>query len=308
MYGSPQGLGIVNVAMSNYSKAFKNAALMSFMLAPLVPVARRTNQYLVFDRSSQRIVDTSRSPGGRPVQLAMGYSTDNYVCNAYAAEVPIPRENEATAALLGFQLTQSATQNVMAAIHLGREAKVVSLLKSGITQSTTPSGTDLWNNAASNPIAQIEADKLEIALAGVTANTLILGPDVASAARQNPSIIERFKYTNTGGIITNEMLATAFGVQNVYEAGAVSTDGNDVGSFLWAGLVALAYVQPVTTEMDISAMKTFVDTTQGADGYEVLEYPDPYPSSKQVWVSGEMAYDIKITAQETIAVRKNVLG
>ena len=300
MYGNPQGIGLINVAMSNFSKGFTNPALMCFQLAPVVPVTRRSFQYMIFDRSNQRIIPTRRAPGGQPVQLSMSYSTDNYICDAYAAEVPMPRENQATAEQLGFQLTQKATTQVMDVISLERESKVIALAKT-VTNVTTPTGTDLWDNAASNPVAQIENIKYTILESGVAPNTLILGPDMYKAARLNPQIKALFQYVQ-GGVINDEMLALAFGVSKVLQANAVSVDGTDTPTFMWKGMAVLAYLAPVTTQMDLSAMKTFVDTTQGIDGYEVLEFPDPHASKKVDYVSGEMAYDLKITANETIGV------
>ena len=307
MYGSSLPIGgVANVYLANFMRKYSQANLVANLLAPTVPVAVQVGNYIVQDRASQRVLaSTLRTPGSRPVQTQMGYSKDVFSCRSHAVSVKLPFENTRTAGQYGLDLKQSAVAQVKQQLDIRREAEVVTIVKNGATNSTTLSGTDIWSNAGSDPIQQIEALKLMIKYSGQAANYLFLGPDVASAARQNPAIIERFKYTNTGGNITNELLATAFGVSNVVEAGAVQTDGLDIPSFLWDGLAVLAFVQPVVSQMDVSAMKTFVDTTQGVDGYEAIEFPDPYPDAKTDWVSGDMAYDLKVTGQDTFAVLKN---
>ena len=304
MYGSSLPIGgQLNVFLSNYMRSYAQNNLIASLLAPTVPVTVRGGNYIVLDRSNQRVLaSTLRMPGAAPVQLNMGYSKDVFFCRAHAAEVPLPYENQTAAAQYSLNLKMSAMAQVKDAIDIRREAEVAAIVRTGVTNNTPLSGMSVWSNTASNPIQQIEQLKLEILPTGRTASHIFLGPDVASAARQNPAIIERFKYSNSGGIITNSNLADAFGIPNVIEAQAVQVDGNNNASFLWAGLVVVAFVQAATTMNDLSPLKTFVDTTQGVDGYEALEFPDTHASKKTDWVSGEMAYDIKVTGQDTIAV------
>ncbi|MFC6645453.1 major capsid protein [Granulicella cerasi] len=303
MYGANTGGGVVNVAMTGYAKGYTSPqlGLVVDILAPRVQVTKKSDNYLIFSRSNQMVRDTRRAPGAAAVQIAMDYSLDKYNCEAHAAEAKMPREKQGEAGQFGFSLMQKGTRDVMDTINRRREWEMIQVLKTGITNTSTPGSADLWDASTSDPIQQIANIKYEIKKSGVDANTLILSPDMLKAALENDAVIERFKYKD-GGRVTIQQLATLFDVTTILEARSTAVDGANNADFLWKGLAACAYVQTVTNQDDLSAMKTFVDSTEGIDGYEILTWPDAHASKKTDWVSGEMAYDTKVTAQETIGV------
>lgn len=309
-FAPSQGLGTLNVALSNFAKEFTGDGYVADLVAPRVPVDRQSFQYLVFDRSNQMAGSTLRSPGGAPRQIKMGYSAKPYFCTGHAAEAQLPREAQAAASQLGFDLKQSATRNVMDKIQLQREVETAALFNSGITQTVALAGTAMWDNynAASTPCENFAAALYQIKKSGKRANTALLSPGVVKYLINHPEIIARFnRAPQPVGNVTIDNLSAIFGVRCI-EAGAVQVDGNLNPSFIWGSTVVIAYVQPVTSQADISAAKTFVDTTQGVDGYEIMEFPDPHLSKKADWVSGEMYYDIALTAQETVFTYTNVVA
>ena len=311
-FAPSQGTGTLNVALSNFMKGFPVTGLIADQIAPMVPVDRPSFQYLKLGREGQRIVPTYRAPGARPNQIKMGYSTDTYFCRAHALEAAITREAGENATLLNFDLKKGAVRNATQGLQLRREYETAKLFTGGgITNvDAFATGTSQWSDysGVSHPIADVAEWRYTVSKAGVEANLLALGPDVVKALINHPDVIERFKYTNPGGSISLDQLSSVLGVKCV-RAGAVGTDGNDVPSFIWAQTAVLAYVQDVASQMDISAAKTFMDTSaDGVGGFAVLEFPDPYPSSKQDWVSASMNYDIKLTAQETVYVGTNVVA
>jgi len=305
------GLGNLNVALSQHAKEFPlSTDFVSDILAPRVPVAQRSFQYVVFDRSGQRHVSTLRLPGQRPSQIRMGYSTDKYFCDSHAVEAAITREAGENAALLNFNLKQKATEHAIANIQVDREFEVNALFKTGITNTEAfTTGTTQWSDysGVSHPIADVAEAKYVVSKSGIEANVLALGPDVIKALTNHPDLIERFKYTNPTGNLTIDQISSALGVKCV-RAGALSTDGADNPSFIWAQMAVLAYNSQVSSMQDISAAKTFVYMGTGVDGYEVLDFPDPYLSAKRDLVSVDMVYDTKLTAQETVYTFTNVVA
>jgi hypothetical protein len=280
------------------------------MLAPTVPVTERSFQYLIFGREAQRAVPTLRLPGGRPSQIRIGYSTDKYAVDSHALEADITREAGENAALLNYDLKAGATGNCVKGLQLGREIATAALFKTGITNTEAfATGTSQWSDytGVSHPITDVAEAKFVIEKSGVEANICALGPDVIKALTNHPDLIERFKYTNPTGNLTLDQISSALGIKCV-RAGAIQVDGADVPSFTWAQMAVLAYVQDVSTQMDLSAAKTFMYTGHGVDGYQVLEYPDPYLSTEKDWVSASMCYDIKLTAQETVYTLTNVVA
>ena len=66
-------VGTLNVALSNFAKQFRNNAFVGELLAPRVPVARQSFQYVVWNRDDQRVPgNTQRAPGDRPTTVRRG--------------------------------------------------------------------------------------------------------------------------------------------------------------------------------------------------------------------------------------------
>jgi hypothetical protein len=295
-----QGLGTLNVALSGFAKDYSPADMVADRVAPRVAVDRQSFQYIIFDKARRQLEGTTkRAPGARPGQVRFSYSTDKYFCDSHAQEAEITRESEANSLLLGFSSKKRAAQQVMDRIQLDRE-RVVAAAYAGIggSNSLALSGTSQWSDysGASHPIKDVEAAKYHVRKIGVRANALILPPDVVRALVTHPDVVARFQYV-VGGAINMQQLQDVFGMQ-IIDAGAIITDGLGADSFVWGQNAYVAYVQPVASQEDLSVVKTFVDTTQGLDGYEVQEYPDPYLSTKKDWVAGDMYYDVKTTAPE----------
>lgn len=298
-------VGTLNVALSNFMKSYRNNAMMASILAPRVPVDRQSFQYVVFDRSNQRNDrQTLRAPGAVPQSVRMTYGVAPYFCKSHALRGDVPFESEQYAMGLGFSEQQKLVQFLTDRIDLDVELNVANLVTNPANVSNTQalSGTSMWDNygGASHPIAVVESAKAVIRQAGVDPNALILSDPVATALINHPDIIDRFKYTMPGAI-TLEQLSQVFGVK-VYRASALVLDKNNVASWVWGETAILAYVQDVTSQSDISALKTF-DWTGApgtVGGYGVLEFPDPNLDAKTNIASVDRYYDIRITAQETL--------
>jgi hypothetical protein len=140
---------------------------------------------------------------------------------------------------------------------------------------------------------------------------LISSDPVSQALRNHPWIVDRFKFTNVGGIITDEMLARVFGVGKFVTASAVSLSQNNTPSWVWGYNAFLGYAQASPSLEDVSCLKTFSWTgekdngvsggmvAQGAEGFAVLEWVDGHLSKKTFWQSADWYYSIKVTAVET---------
>jgi hypothetical protein len=321
-------VGTLNVALSNYAKEFRNNILVGERFAPRVPVARQSFQYVVWNRDNFKVPgNTQRAPGDRPITTRRGYSTAPYMCVSHAISTDVPRETEAYGLGLGFSTKKQATQQIMDQLNLDREVATANLLlntenfSNGVTLSggsmwdsyvTTPADDDI-DNVTSNPIVVVDSYKQLLRQAGIQDSqmALVLSDPVATAVRNHPWIVDRFKFTNTGGIITNAMLSAVFGVE-VIQASAIVLNQQNVASWVWGYNAFLGYAQAAPSEMDVSCAKTFVwaggqddkgnvlpgpDNT--VDGYGILEFPDPFLDSKKDWISGDWYYGIQVTAIET---------
>jgi len=106
-------------------------------------------------------------------------------------------------------------------------------------KTTTLSGSDQWDNAASDPVAigQSARDSI-IQASGEAPDTVIIGYAVYSALRQHPAIVEFASRTQTSvGIVSNEDIARALDVENVFVGKAVANTAEEnltaSNSYIW---------------------------------------------------------------------------
>jgi len=297
-------LGTLNVAATNFAKSYRNNGLIADLIAPRVPMDKQAFQYVVHDRSAMRLDGSDlRDPGTAPRDIRSSFTTANYFCKGHARAATIPFELEQFGEGFGFSQIQKATRDIMDKVLLGREvACAAALLGAGTTLAL--SGTSMFDNAASTPVENITLARSIARQSGVEANLLVLGSPVVDALVNNAEIINRVKYTFPGGVIDNismDQLSAVFGIKCV-RAAAVQVDKNDNISYVWGQTATLAYVQDVSDQADLSSAKTFVwsGAPGGGEGYSVIVEP-AYPlSRKATIVSGEMYYDLHVTAPETL--------
>src|ERR1039458_1634368 len=312
-------VGFPNVALANYMKEFRNNALVGEMIAPRVPVDRQSFPYVIFDRSNQRLDQTTlRAPGARPQEIRMTYSTANYFCHDHALDASIPWEAEIYGLGLGFSTKQKSIARIIDKLLLDREVTIANLVTSSSnitnykdlgTGGDPPYPWDDYATGHSHPIVDVDNAKEVIRQSGVAPNFFIISDPTYVALRNHPDIIDRYKYKVGGPVGLNE-LSEVFGLPTTI-AGAVVLDKSNVGSWVWGANALLGYTQATPDVQDVSCLKTFVwtaapagkgaDGTQymSADGYSVIEWPDAHLSTKKDWGSGSWYYDIRVTAAET---------
>lgn len=291
----------LNVAAANIAKAYRNNALVGDMLAPRVSMDRETFQYVVHDRAALRVEGSDlRAPGNAPRSIRSSFSTDTYFCKSHALQAEIPFESEQTGLGFGFSQIQKATRTVMDKLLLGREALIAATV-AGAGTTLALSGTTMWDNAASTPFENFIAARATIRQSGVEANVAILGDPVADALLANTELRDRAKYTAKNGVLDMDILSTMLGIKCV-RASAIQVDKSNAVSFVWGQNAVLAYVQDVTSQEDLSALKTFTWSAapDTVDGYGVIVEPKYPLSTKTTLVSTDWYYDVKITAPETL--------
>lgn len=319
--------GFPNVALSNLAKDWRNNLFVGDMIAPRVPVDRQSFQYVIWSRDDFHAPSTLRAPGAAPGTIRKSYSTDTYFCRSHALDTNIPFESEAYGLGLGFSSRQKATESLAKRLNLAREIEIanIALSTSNFPNGVTLSGGSQWDSylttpeddtidtVTSNPIPVIDSYKQLLRQSGVQDQDMILicSDPVTVALRSHPWIVDRFKFTNTGGIVTDEMLQRIFGVGKFVTASAISHSQNNTSSWVWGYDAFLGYAQAAPSLEDVSCLKTFSWTgaqdggvekgmvAPGADGFAVLEWTDPHLSKKTYWQSADWYYGVKVTAVET---------
>ena len=139
---------------------------------------------------------------------------------------------------------------------------------------------------------------------GFRPNTLVLSPRVFYALKNHEDILDRIKYTQKG-IVTNDLLATLFEVDNVYTAwGVVNTasqgEEDDI-NFIMGDHALLCYVNPRPAIKQPSAGYIFTWTgLMGASAYgsRIVRLPMDILGLGTERIEGEIAFDPKVIAQD----------
>ncbi len=241
---------IINPILSEVARGHVNQEFVGMKLFPIVPVNQRGGKVVKFGPEKFQLVETARAPGGPVARVESAIGSDDYALEQHAISEPVYIENmEDAATVPGIDLGKVAVNNGMQRIGLRREYKQATLARNASlyasTNKSTLSGTSQWSHADSKPAQAIRNARSAISdRIGLYPNVLLLGEPVFAALQENPSIIERIKYTGRDNI-TKDMLASLFDVDEVVVGKAVYVDPV-TGAFIkvWGKDAVLAYSVP----------------------------------------------------------------
>ena len=294
-------LGHLDMALTNFAKAYRQNELISDIVCPRVPVGRQTDKYWIFGREGQQLTEkTLRAPGAPARRTRLSLSSDSFFADSHALAAEIAAESEA--AYTAGNLRQDATQHLISKILLDKEVEAAALLTDSavLTNGDTLAGGDQWSDPDnSDPAGVVEDAKNAILLSGQQANLMVITPPVFKALKTHKDVRDAFKYT-TPGAIGLAQLASFFQIDRVVLAAAVQLNKANVASFVWGKDCIIAYVSPTASMSDLSLAKTFVwgGAPGTVGGYGTVVAPHPDPTAKSEIVGVDFYHDQKVTAVE----------
>jgi hypothetical protein len=254
--------------LSGLSIAYMNepTSYIADQVFPVVYTDKQSDKYPIYekdywfrDEAQKRAVLTESSGGG--YELA---TPGSFYCDEYGYHKDIPDQDSWNADEI-FDLEDEAVEFVTEKFRLRRErdwaAKYFATGIWGIDR-TGGANFDVWDGSSAAPITDIEAFKTLVKeQIGLTPNTLVVSEKVHSILKNDATIVDRIKYTQTG-IVTEQLLAMAFGVKRYLVASAVyatNKEGDtDALDFIVNERCALlCYVQPRPAKRRPSAGYTF---------------------------------------------------
>ena len=142
------------------------------------------------------------------------------------------------------------------AINRERQAAAIAFSTTVFTSATTAlAGADQWSNAASDPVSigQSARDSI-IKASGEAPDTVIIGYEVYKALRQHPAIVEFASRTQSSvGIVSNNDIARALDVENVYVGKAVANanvEGQALSNaYIWGKFALFCKLRPSPAPM-----------------------------------------------------------
>lgn len=321
----------VNVPLTNVSIAYiqKSDVYIADKIFPKVPVKHQSNMYYRYAKSDWRRTDVQRrAPGTETVGIGWNVDTDSYFCHVYGVHKDIDDQVRANADSV-FKLDSDATAFVTNQLMLKRDIDWAgTFFKTGVWGTDIELktvGTDAtqlrWDLATSDPI-QLFADLQVRAIleTGFKFNTAVFGANVMKAIKNHPEIIDRIKYTQKG-IVTEDLLATLFGVEKFYTSYATVNEGPDIpdarlqdasgeNKFVCSpNDVLLCYTTSAPSLMTPTAGYTF--TWNGylagnSQGIRMSRFRMEHIRSDRI--EGEMTYDQKVVAPDMGIFLSNVVG
>lgn len=317
----------IDKALTNMSVAYmqEESNFISDRVFPKIPVKKQSDVYFEYNkgdffRDEARIrAAASESAGG---EYGVEASTP-YYCRVHAFHKDVTEQDRANYDV-PLDADQDANDFVTQKMLVRRETQWADkYFKAGVWtteitgKAATPSTNEVlqWNNASSDPIGDISNQAVIIASkTGFRPNTFVMSPFVFYQLKNHEDILDRIKYTQRG-IVTADLLATLFEVDNVYVAWGVvnsaAQGATDAIDFIIGKHALLCYVNPRPALKKPSAGYTFTWTGllgSGAYGNRIVRLPMDILGLGTERIEGEIAFDHKIIAQDVAVFFKEIVA
>lgn len=283
---NPSQARVVDAVLTTAAQGYQQANLVYPTLFPVVSVAQRGGRILTFGREAFRIYNTGRSPGQNTKRIQIGHLGSPYVLEQHALEGVLPMEiqEEAAATTPGIQLATGTVQTVQDIIQLRTEAAAAALATDVANYPTANkivlSGSSKWTDPSSTPSKDVETAKEAIrASIGRRPDTGVVSAKAFAALKNNPSILDRIKYTGRDSV-TEDLLANLWGLQRVVVGDAVYEQADGTLVDVWGADVVLGYTA-VGTVADRG--RPTYGYTYRLQGYPVVEQPY-YDRPSKSWI------------------------
>lgn len=322
----------VDVPLTNISVSYAQDAtnFVATRVFPIIPVSKRSNLFFTYSKEDW-MRDEARERGAGVESAGTEYNVDQetYWCTRWSIHIDVTDEDKANySEPLDAEI--DATDYVTEKLLIRREmiwatnfftTGVWNTEYTGVTANPTANQSFIqWDLDTSTPIEDITNAIVYVASqTGRKPNTLVISPKVFNALRNNISILDRIKYTERG-IITEELIASAIGVANVYVMWGVvnSADKNVEGNydFIAGRNALLMYVEPNPGLRKPSAGYTFAWTGlfgNSAMGGRIVRIPMDLLGLGTERIEGEMYFDMKMIGNDLAvffneAVSEQVVG
>lgn len=314
----------VSAPLTNISTAYIQDAghFIAPQVFPTVPVAKQSDKYYRWNKGDMmRLEADERTPGAKVKAGGMSLDTAEYFCRRYAArwDVADPIRDNADSAV---NLDKAATEWVSQQMLMKSEVVWASTYFAGSVWTTdydgvtgSPSGAQVkrWDASGSTPIQDIKAlSAAVLGLTGFLPNVLALSFPAYNALCTNADILDRIKYTQKG-VVTEELLATLFGLEKVIVGKAIRNTAVEGAADSMSSILGkhalLVHVPKSPGLMIASPGYSFTwtgYTGAGAAGNRIKKYR--LEENESDVIEGELAIDHKLVAADLGAFIEDVVS
>lgn len=288
---------------------------------PIVPVQKQSDRYFKYTKDFWfRTAAAKRGPGTESV--GTGFHIDNtpsYFADVWAIHHDVDDDSRANADD-PINVDVDATEFVSGQLLLRREKLfLANYLKTGLWQgfssgdfAPNTNGAGYWDSATSNPMLDVDnVKKYMMSQTGFAPNVLIITQNVYFALRNHPIVLDRIKYTQRG-LVTEDLLATLFGIEKILVSGAVfnSAQEGQTASMAFGAtnqfLLCYAAPSPGLKRPSAGYIFSWVGRLgNGAYGNRIKKFRMEHLESDRV--EGEMAFSMQVVSPDLGVLGINVL-
>ena len=301
----------IDRALTNISVAYLQdaSAFIADKVFPVVPVKRQSDVFYTYNKGDF-MRDEAKVRGAASESAGGDYgveAADPYYCRKHAFHKDVTPEERANYDE-PLDADTDATDFVSQKMLIRREMEWATKFFKASVWGTEITGADAagdgatikWSLPTSDPIGDITGAAVKMASeTGYKPNTLVLSPYAFNALKNHEDVLDRIKYTQKG-IVTADLLAQLFEVDNVYVAwGVVNTAAKgeaDKVDFIFGNNALLCYANPRPALKKPSAGYIFAWTGlegSGAYGNRIVRLPMDVLGLGTERIEGEIAFDCK---------------
>jgi len=301
-------LRMIDPVLTSISKGYRNNTFVWDELFPTVSVSKARVKIPVFGKESFIERQTARAPKADSNRIeTLSLAQESFDTHEQDLEMAVDHL-ETEEALYALQYEKQVTKELFDIIALGKEKKAADLAQD---HTLYPAGLDInvpLNDAFDDYTSP--TDPFDIIRDGMSAvrsnigrfpNTMIMGEKTARALYSHPKLIERIKYSGKG-IITEDILASLFGLQKVRTGLSVHSTDNNTFTDIWGDNIILAYVD--LNGKDRSEYSPSFGYTFQREGHP---YVDTYSENggKRKIIRCTDNYSIGIVSRDAAAIIRN---
>ena len=306
----------VNVPLTNVSVAYMQKAgdYIANKVFPKVPVQKQSDLYWKYSKSDWRRTEVKRrAPATESPGVGWSQTTETYYCHPYAVHKDIDDQVRANADS-NFRLDKEATEFITNQLLLKRDLDWnATYFKAGVWDVDLVGGVDFdkFDDAASDPIGYMASRIIAFRKRnGFKPNKLVLGANVMVSLKNHPDIIDRIKYTQRG-IVTEDLIATLFDIDDIYTSYATLSTGPQIPDANLQDAAAdydfitdpngmlMLYAPSSPSLQTPSAGYTFTwdgYINSGGNGIRIKRFRQERIESDRV--EGSMTYDMKVVSPD----------
>ncbi len=294
----------VNGLLTNISVAYRNDEYFADRIFPIVSVAKQSDIIPSYNKGDfLRNEVQERAPATEAAEAGWQVTTTaTYFAKGYALKKAIPDEIRANADA-PFDMDRDATMFLTEKALIHRERLLSTTINSTSVWTTSTSVGVKWSDYAnSDPLSDITTGNRTVQqLIGRRCNTLVMGQIVWDRLKLHPDFMEMVKYTTTMSIPTEQQLAKALGIDNLFVITAIYESAAEGATSsiapCWDDDALLLYVPKSASIMTPAAGYQFVwKPSVGGGAQYMRSYRSEAKSTDYIEVRSY--FDIKVTTAD----------